>query len=276
MFTQTKTKKLITHTYPSLTAFVAHQDATREYQDVRKGFAGVASWDECIDRATKGLPDAGLKALDASKSLANAAMRQVTAVDLSSRFDVSGSYVDMGRYVSGEPECMVDTIIETTPVTKPVVTIVMNVVASGGVPHEELTKRGKLVVALVKAIELSGRSTELWADITIANKWASATKHARIRAIVKRASAPLDMGAAMYAYTCPSMLRVLGLNAMHHLDETDRETFHVGAGYGYPAEDVHVADTYGTDVVYLSGARLGKDPEKTVTEILRELGITGT
>lgn len=272
-------RKVVQHSYDSLDEFASHQNANRNYRltgsaSSNREFSGVSSFSEAVNRAKAGLPEVGVRALDASKSLTDAVSRQIEAIDMHSVFDVSGAYVDMGRFVTGEPECMIENYIQTTNTQKPVVTIVCNVAASAGVDKRDLEERGRLVVALVKAIEMSGRTTELFADFTCTHHWSEPKDYFRVSVKVKNASAPLDMGAVMYAFSDPSMLRVLCFNAMHEMPKDMRQRYSVPGCYGYPAKgENYVAESYGADAVYIPATRLGDNAEKLVTDILKRLGI---
>jgi hypothetical protein len=273
-------KGLLTHTYGSLREFADYQLEHPGYKGLEqrsessnRKFAGVNSMAEAAERAYKGLPESGVKVLRASRKLAHSAVQQVNRTTLVSTYDVAGSYVDMGRFIEGTPECMVDYLFDTTPVINPVVKIASNVNASGGVPKSELEKRGKLVVALIKAIETSGRSTELWIDST--NESYDGKHVYRIAVQIKRPAQPLDMGAVMYAFTDPSMLRALMFNAMHALPKALYPDYGVGHGYGkVPRGKLRVEECYGNDCVYLPAVHLyGDNAETTVTNVLTDLGI---
>ncbi|ALF00431.1 hypothetical protein SEA_ARCHIE_137 [Mycobacterium phage Archie] len=278
----TKPGNIIQHSYASLAEFAEYQRAHKHYNMGKRSaaanreFSGVASINEACDKALAGLPEDGVKVLDTSRSLTDTAMRQVSAYDMQSTYDTAGSYVDMGRFVTGEPECMIQTTFDEVPVTRPVVTIVSNINASGGIGKDELRERGRLIVALIKAVETSGRSTELWTDSTnqARNGFDTIDEYYRISVKIKAASQPLDMGAVMYAFTDPSMLRVLKFNAMHALPRGEQRKYNVGSGYGYVVkESVKVPETYGEGAVYLPAVRMGDDASETVAQVLRDLGI---
>ncbi|AYD84490.1 hypothetical protein SEA_KAHLID_137 [Mycobacterium phage Kahlid] len=273
---------IIQHSYGSLAEFAEYQRSHKHYNMGKRSaaanreFSGVASINEACDKALAGLPEEGVKVLDTSRSLADSAMRQVSAYDMDSTYDVAGAYVDMGRFVTGEPECMLQATFDEVPVTRPVVTIVSNINASGGIDKDDLRERGRLIVALIKAVETSGRSTELWTDSTNQARkgYDTIDEYYRISVKIKAASQPLDMGAVMYAFTDPSMLRVLKFNAMHALPMSEQRKYNVGSGYGYVVkESVRVPETYGDGAVYLPAVRLGDNAEETVTQVLRDLGI---
>ncbi|UJQ87130.1 hypothetical protein SEA_VETRIX_137 [Mycobacterium phage Vetrix] len=276
---------IIHHTYCSLAEFAEYQRTHKAYDMAKRSaadnraFSGVASINEACDKALAGLPEEGVRVLDTSRSLTDSAMRQVSAYDMDSTYDVAGAYVDMGRFVTGEPECMIQATFDEVPVTRPVVTIVSNINASGGIDKDDLRERGRLIVALIKAVETSGRSTELWTDSTNQardKKYRDRIdEYFRISVKIKSADQPLDMGAVMYAFTDPSMLRVLKFNAMHALPKSQYGKYSVGHGYGCVVrESVKVPETYGEGAVYLPAVHLSDNATETVTNVLRDLGIT--
>ena len=272
----TQTKNVLNHRWESLADFAQFQLDNQHLELCYRSFSGVDSIAEAVQLAKSGLPADGIKVLATSKHLTETAMRQVVRTDMTTTYDVSGSYVDMGRFVEGTPECMVSPTFDEMTVTAPVVTIVSNVNASGDVSKDDLEKRGRLVVALIKAIETSGRSTELLIDSTNnARRHRNPDYIHRISVMIKRASQPLDMGAVMYAFTHPSMLRVLCFNAMHQIPREQQGYFGVGAGYGCVEQGgKHVEESYGDDVVYLPAVHLwGDKAEETVKKVLKDLGI---
>jgi hypothetical protein len=275
MFKTIETKGMLTHRYESLGAFIDHQDSDRQYHVGRNAsWSGVSSWQEAVDIARAGLPAEGIRVLKGAEGLTASAVKQALSDTVRSYNDVAGAYVDMGRFMDGTPECMVENMFELAPVINPVVTIVSNVTASCWVDADDMRERGRLVVALIKAAETKGRATELWVDMT--SRPRKGETYFRIAVRVKKASQPLDMGAIMYAFTHPSMMRVMCHNAMHSLPKSEYSTYGVGGGYArLEYGKVAVEDSYGPGAVYLPAINhRGENPEETVTRVLRELGLS--
>lgn len=81
-------------------------------------------------------------------------------------FDVSGGMVDVGRFLDGEPECMVETkLIEIAKPGK-VVTILVHGGMLGKVKTTDFIKRGVAIVALVESLERMQHSTEIWLEVS--------------------------------------------------------------------------------------------------------------
>lgn len=271
--------KLLIHRYASLGEFISHQEADQQYSDrhLTKSWAGVSSMQEACDVARKGLPAEGVKVLSGAEGLTASAVKQALGDTVRSFNDVSGAYVDMGRFMEGTPECMVENMFELAPVVNPVVSIVSNVTASCAVDADDMRQRGRIVVALIKAVETVGRATELWVDMTAQSR-NDRGGHYRISVRVKEASQPLDMGAVMFAFTHPAMMRALCHNAMHSIPTERQREFGVGLGYAsLEYKSIGVEESYGPGAVYLPAIhhrdRGAAAAERTVTSVLTDLGI---
>ncbi len=68
-----------------------------------------------------------------------------------------GAQVDMGRFVSGEPE----HILQYSPVEKRPITIWVNIGAAGFVGAKEILNRGMALAAIINSLEATGYSTEI-------------------------------------------------------------------------------------------------------------------
>jgi hypothetical protein len=150
-------------------------------------------------------------------------------------WDVAGSIVDVGAYLAGEPECMIE--MPPAPMTKfgRVVTLCASVSYSGSIRESTLIARGKVITAL--AIELSrlGIGLEIWADFSARERIDGGTKYElHERALVKGANDILDPSKVLFAFAHPGMLRCVALTAMHALPERFRDGLGVSRGYGIP------------------------------------------
>lgn len=85
------------------------------------------------------------------------ALAPCTDTGIVDRFDVSGGSVDVGRYLSGEPECMLDQVI--TPLSA--IKIMVNISASSSVDARYLFNRGIALAAIIHSLQSSGRSISL-------------------------------------------------------------------------------------------------------------------
>jgi hypothetical protein len=75
-------------------------------------------------------------------------------------YDTCGESVDVGRYLEGEPECMID-YIETASnkmSNTRIIEILVNTSTSAGVAAKHIESRGKVVMGIAQALEMSGKS----------------------------------------------------------------------------------------------------------------------
>jgi hypothetical protein len=147
-------------------------------------------------------------------------------------WDVTGSVVDIDRYLSGEPENMID--FTPAPITKfgRVIVLCASVSFSGSIRPATIKRRGQTVAALAFALNSMGFATELWADLS-----ASGSRHTvHARTLVKGANDELDPARIMFAYSHPAMLRGLALPAMHAYPDAFKQALGVGSSYGSPKD----------------------------------------
>lgn len=149
-------------------------------------------------------------------------------------WDVSGCEVDVARYLSGEPENMIDYEMVKTSRSGRVIVLCASVSISGAVQPETIKRRGHGIAALAFALSRMGLAVELWADQAVK----SGSSIASNRVLVKGANDELDPARIMFAYAHPAMLRGLMMANMHNWPAAQRKMHRVGTGYGYPTDPV--------------------------------------
>lgn len=179
-----------------------------------------------------------------------------------STWDVAGAEVDMGRFLAGEPECM----IESTPVRISrqgrAVRIVVPVAVHSGISPDVIMRRGAAVMALADILARAQHPLEVWTGHGIHAK----SKDRLLYMIeVQRANEPLDPGRLMYALAHPSMLRRLVVGLEEHESASVRRDFgvHSGGGYGaqpYGCQESDLEDSSGNAIVL---PELGSDEQWT-------------
>lgn len=222
-----------TTTYGSLVALAAA--GKRQAGKLRPGwadFADVDSWEHAEDLALHGWQGVESDTLEIVESAVALVEAEHDELGFTPVWDVAGCEVDVGRYLSGEPENMIDYHIVPVPKVGRVITLCASVSVSCAVRSDALKRRGYGIAALAFALSRLGFSVELWADL-------SATKGAttgRIRVLVKGANDELDPARVMFAYAHPAMLRGLCFAGMHAFPHSVREALGVGRDYGCPAD----------------------------------------
>lgn len=151
-------------------------------------------------------------------------------------YDVSGGYVDVGRYLMGEPECMVEQWVEEAPKRGKVLKVVNMVTASAGVNEKVLRERGRGVAAAVDVLHRLGFSVELWCGEAVSAGWDNSRAVSVEMVKIKEASDPLDWDAVMFGIGHPTFLRkfVFSLNESRPSEQRARFGFKVMGGYGGP------------------------------------------
>lgn len=147
--------------------------------------------------------------------------------------DVAGGRVDVGRYLAGEPDCMIRSRRRQRRGAAKVVRIVVPTTYSASVSEDVVRRRGAAVVALVDVLNRAGNRLEIWSwnQIMIGNNRESiATK-------VQDAADPVNMGRIMFALAHPGMLRRIVFGVQENPAVFDEAWITArGSGYGMPCK----------------------------------------
>lgn len=186
-------------------------------------------------------------------------------------YSVTGGSVDMGKFVTGEPECMMDWVSEPAASMGRVVKICIAGTVSAGIKPDMIIRRGTAVVALLDTLHKLGVGLELWWDSTI--EGSDHIKHSTAVRLHDSAE-PLDVDNLMWAVAHPSMLRRVTF-AVQERSETAKAQ---GVGYGYGrCCDMALPKVMDFDVTLerLEAGDLSEsDPLKWVIQTVEGLGFT--
>lgn len=232
-------------------------------------FNGVESWGEAKDLAAHGWRDIETDALVIAESAVATVEREHDSMGFTPVWDTSGCEVDVSRYLSGEPENMIDYHMVEVPRNGRVITLCASVSVSGGIGGESLKRRGYGVAALALAMNSLGFATELWADLSASGGKCTG----RIRVLVKGTNDELDPAKVMFAYAHPAMLRTLCFAGMHRFPSGVRKALDVGSGYGSPTNP---KEDLPEGTIYLPCVRLADgipEPADMLRRHLADLGI---
>jgi hypothetical protein len=157
--------------------------------------------------------------LDSALELAESAVQLAEQEHMVDTFnpvwDVTGAEVDVARYLSGEPECMIDFPLAKTSKSGRIIALCASITYSGAIGPDTIRRRGATMVALALALSRLGHNTELWADLSGTPMGSGGD--VRIRVLVKGANDELDPSKVMFAFAHPAMLRMLGFAAIEGL-----------------------------------------------------------
>ena len=222
----------ITSTYFSLTEYAAAAERRAplgpgiDGGDLNQadGWAG-GSLDDCLSMARSGWLEELPAALEIAEDAVSMCEREHEIEVFQPAWDVSGAEVDIARYLSGEPENMIDYPMAATSRVGKVITLCASVCYSSALEAETVIRRGQIITALAIALGKLGHSVELWADISTEKGLSgsnSGWERVSIRVLVKGANDTIDPASILFAYAHPGMLRRLGFAVKHGYSELKR------------------------------------------------------
>lgn len=199
---------------------------------------GDADWAEALRLATTGWTKA-LPEVDVSVAMLREQARdRVRTTVLVPKWGVTGSEVDIGAYLAGEPECMIDAVPQSSSTHGRVVTFLIPAPCSHTVPHATIHHRGLALASLCSAIIMAGHSIEIWSGYGVTLEDGRCSAVARVIS----AAEPLDLGRLVFALAHPAMLRRLWFSVWDSAPEPLAQlmkSHHYGTGpYTCFAEDL--------------------------------------
>lgn len=189
---------------------------------------GTSSYREASDLARNGW--AGIRpTVNALVDKIDSVIAPVLTPAFVNYFDVGGGGVDVGRYLGGEVECMLETRLIETAKPGRVVTILVDGFYSSGVDSDDIVKRGAAIVALVSALEQMQHVTEIWWETSFSGR-------GNLTYLVKLKSAEdmLDINGLMFAIANPAAHRRINVAAQERPGENVEFSVGKGNSYGRP------------------------------------------
>lgn len=186
--------------------------------------------------------------------------------------DVSGSEVDVGKYLSGEPECMIEYLPQQIAKPGRVITILVSGTFSSGISAMDIIKRGATICALIEILERLQHSTELYWENSVSSHYAKYKYTTLVK--LKSASDTLDFAQTVFAICHPSMLRRMMFSVKEQETPEIREEFSFNGGsYGYPAGLTQTSAINAT--IALDTMHLGVSPKDWIIDQLTQFGLIG-
>ncbi|ATL70742.1 hypothetical protein CRH09_35745 [Nocardia terpenica] len=252
---------------------VVHYRSSR--MESKPHFYGASSMESLFPMALNGAPSEGIEAMRIAIEKVETLERETDMPAFASLYDVTGADVDVARYLSGEPENMINYQLVDTPRAGRIINLVVSVTTSHKTATSAIRERGIQIVALALAIEKIGFQVELWTDGLLSEMpGVRPGRQARIRTRIKGPGEMMDPGRIVYAFTHASYFRGLGLAAMHLLPEPWHGPLRVGGSYGRPAGGKDDTREYPEGTVFIpSFEGSASKAANLVTEKLHELGI---
>lgn len=223
----------LTETFWSVGEFAdaSVKGATQVIRQQEGHFTDLPYHAESVEMLRHGWQDELAETLEVAESAVSLASQEHMVDTFAPQWDVTGAEVDVARYLSGEPECMIDFPLSKTSKSGKVVTLVASICYSGVVRTESINKRGRVMAALALALAQLGHATEIWVDISLGDS-SGASAYQRI--CVKGVNDELDPAVLMFALAHPAMLRRVAFGSWDGWKGEWKQAFSVKSGRGYP------------------------------------------
>lgn len=187
----------------------------------RGGWAGLP-FSEGMRMARWGDPDSAARIKLRADGLTAAirdARRPVT------RWDVSGSQVDVARFMSGEPECMGE-IVRTTR-QSPLVKIAVERAVSSGTDTEDIRATGASVLVAIDALRNCGVPAEVWATFTVTrfDRISGESHYWTAEVLLQEAARPVNMDVLGFWVVREEALRRVIFSVMENEPKAIRNQF---------------------------------------------------
>ena len=165
-----------------------------------------------------------------SKAVQSASSAELS--EQSTMHSVSGAYVDVPVFLTGEPECMVEFIDEPQPSA---VRLAMNLSTNWKMSDEAFQMRGAVVLALAEKLEAAGYPVEIICYTAVKCNSVKGKPKFSMAFPLKQADEVTDIDALTYWACHPSALRRLQFAAWENAfppAERAKLGFAMGGGYG--------------------------------------------
>ena len=194
---------------------------------------------------------------------------------------VSGACVDIGAYLTGAPECMLE-FKPTDRAGAPPVDIVVSMTTSYKVTSEQICNRGAAILAAIDVLEQRGCTVSVCAEFTSGKATRSSSIPYRLSYTVtlKRPGEVLDVDAMAFALMHPAMLRRLIFAAKEHAPAMYRKVLGIDVDGSYGRVQAHPEYMADDSIIYLApvvdrGKEIWDTPDSAVATILKALEPTG-
>jgi hypothetical protein len=133
-------------------------------------------------------------------------------------YDTSGDFVDMGRFLSGEPECMG----ASRRLGKPIINIMVNITVGSFISPKAIIERGKAILEIMSGLESNGYGVQ----ITL---YSSVNRYQEYYIKVKDPKEYFNLQSLAFWLISPSVFRKFVFRAL----ETESTELQQAIGFGY-------------------------------------------
>jgi hypothetical protein len=195
----------------------------------RGNWYGNTSWSEAVSKAQNG-DIAGAAALQPLILAGATKVRmEMGRLDPVYRLD-EGRWIDVARFVKGEPECWGDMVEVQEQTVRRSVSVVINTCVSASVNSKDMDRVAVAVGSAVLGLQSSGYTVSLY--LAVVNSGYDAGKPWIIGAPINQGGAPLDI-ARLSAVLRPWFFRRILFSVWETASAEQRRTFSIVKGGGY-------------------------------------------
>lgn len=167
-------------------------------------WSGTTSLGEALDLCDKGWTE-GRQIVEDTLANLKTSLRDMAEEMVQVMYhDVAGAYPDMGRYMEGDPECMVEFSTTASTTVGQVCRILVDCGANANYTSDWMARRAAAITAFIEVLTAVGKSVEVWVASPVTH--GSNGIHDTV-ICAHRAGATLNVADIAYLLGHPSMLR---------------------------------------------------------------------
>lgn len=173
-----------------------------------------SSFERAVERSVIGWPKGRNRVLELRAEIEDFIKETINAAAHDTHYDVSGNWVDVGRYMNGEPECFgSEWQQESSTIQERVAKIIVNVSALADVNKDAIFSAGAAAVAAIDICEALGKRCEVW----IGSGSKRNGNELQVLVLAKAASQPVDIDRLSFLFCHAGVLRRLLFSVEHDL-----------------------------------------------------------
>jgi len=180
----------------------------------RSDFFGTSSYEEALKLAETGWAEGAQQVIALRDKFDSFLQAQKSARVGAYGYEVSGDWLDVGRYLDGEPECFGIEVNDGEIVSQKVVSLRLNNTVSAAVTTEQIIRRGLTVLLAVDLLEACGLRVEV--IVCQATYYYGTKDHREMNLTIKDANQPVDIDRLAFWIAHPSAFRRFGFSYFEH------------------------------------------------------------
>lgn len=243
----------------------ARRKSSRENHNI--SWHGGLTWEETKEMAISGWREGMLEIEKYRAKIVPIITEKVLRIRQT--YSVVGYNVDVGAYLSNEPECFISREYEERNYPGKIYKLVASISFSAAISPETIIQRGAMICALIDAIEYAGHRVEVICNDAMSACSSEQCRKGQLKnrgwleiaVNVKKTNQPLEMTDLAFTLAHPAMLRRIMFSVAELTGWSD-----FAYNYGYPAEATDKGDIYIREIY--SGT---VSDEKAINWVLEEL-----